>query len=361
MQRIHSIDYLRGLMALAVLIYHFMSWSIGVPSSETVLGKLGIYAVSLFFIVSGMSLYVAYSNSNWGKRDILVFIAKRYLRLAPAFWLACALMTGLSFMTVNNYEIDWNKLTQNILLSFGFSNPRNYLMPGGWSIACEMTFYAFFPLVMLTTKRRATLVLSAMALTFCTYIYYAFFILTTNNTLAAQWGAYIEPLNQAFLFVLGIFIAWISTEKNLKSTKYLWTTLLASSLAFAIYPSTGGPINIVTGLERILYTALCGAICFSAFNIDLQLNKALSNTLKLFGDLSYTIYMLHGALALYSLEILAPALGVSTPQGKLYLLMAFTLPAVLVASYAFYRLVEVPAISLGRLLHKPKSPQLAQA
>lgn len=354
MQRIHSIDYLRGLMALAVLLYHFMSWSVGVPSSQTVLGKLGIYAVSLFFIVSGMSLYVAYSNASWGKRDILVFIAKRYLRLAPAYWLACALMTGLFFMTVNNYEIDWNKLLQNIFLSFGFSNPRNYLMPGGWSIACEMTFYACFPLVMFAVSLRKFLILLATAITFCAYIFYAFFILHPDNTLANQWGTYIEPLNQAFLFALGVFIAWISSKIHPKSVKSLWAILVISSMTFALYPSSDGQINIVTGFERILYTALCGAVCFSAFNLDLKLSRGLSSVLKILGDLSYTIYMLHGALALYSLQIIAPALGISTPQGKLYFLMTFTLPSVFVFSYAFYKLVEVPTISLGRALNRPK-------
>ena len=50
--RIESLDYLRGIMALSVMIYRLTSWNLYHPDASTLLGRLGIYAVSIFFILS---------------------------------------------------------------------------------------------------------------------------------------------------------------------------------------------------------------------------------------------------------------------------------------------------------------------
>ncbi len=60
--RIESLDWLRGLMAIAIMFYHLTSWHITPLDSSSVLGRLGIYGVSVFFILSGLSMAVVYSN-----------------------------------------------------------------------------------------------------------------------------------------------------------------------------------------------------------------------------------------------------------------------------------------------------------
>jgi len=45
---IESLDYLRGVMALSVMIYHLKSWNLYHPDASTLLGRLGIYAVAIF-------------------------------------------------------------------------------------------------------------------------------------------------------------------------------------------------------------------------------------------------------------------------------------------------------------------------
>lgn len=349
MQRIDSIDYLRGLMALSVLLYHFASWSIGVPDASTTLGRLGIYAVSIFFIISGASLFIAYKDYNWNKKSLTIFIKKRYLRLVPAFWAGCFMMIALFLLTIENYSVHWKNLFYNLSLIFGFVKPGSYITAGGWSIGNEMVFYLIFPLVMWYSARRKTSMITAIFLSLIAFAYYAFYKLHPEDTLGAQWSKYIEPLNNVFLFFSGVLIGWLSERLTLsKNQNILTAILIASATIFILYPVSGNQINIVTGMERVIFTLICIGFCFATFNMKFSLDKFSAAALKTLGDISYTIYMFHGAIAELTLQLLAPALNISTPESKLCLLILFTLPTTLISSYFFFKLVEKPVMAYGR-------------
>lgn len=352
MQRIHSIDYLRGLMALAVLIYHFFSWSIGAPDSSSVLGRLGIYAVSIFYIVSGISLYLAYQNINWAGKELVFFVLKRYLRLVPAFWVACAMVLVLLSVTSPTFVVSNEKILSNFALTFGFTNPDQYLTTGGWSIGNEMVFYAFFPLVMIAPKFRTALISLSLLVTLVAYIHFSFNILSPVDYLGNQWSAYVAPLNQAFLFFLGVAIAWASIKYRLAGNKYSNLILCTSVLIFCLYPAAGNQINIVTGPERLVFTAACAACCIAVLNSNYNIRESYRKILYLSGCVSYTIYMFHGVFADVTLQLIAPKLGLTTPNEKLAILLLLTLPVLLVFAYAFYTYVEKPVMGLGRFLRR---------
>ncbi len=60
MNRLYNLDYLRGLSAFAIMIYHYLSWTYNKYSSDDFLGRLGIYGVSIFYVLSGLTLYYVY-------------------------------------------------------------------------------------------------------------------------------------------------------------------------------------------------------------------------------------------------------------------------------------------------------------
>ena len=59
-QRIFSLDILRGLVSLAILLYHYSTWDKGNDfidfDAANLLGRIGIYGVSIFFVLSGTAL-----------------------------------------------------------------------------------------------------------------------------------------------------------------------------------------------------------------------------------------------------------------------------------------------------------------
>ena len=60
MNRLYNLDYLRGIVAFGIMIYHYFLWTFGKFSADTFIGRLGIYGVSIFYVLSGLTLYYVY-------------------------------------------------------------------------------------------------------------------------------------------------------------------------------------------------------------------------------------------------------------------------------------------------------------
>ena len=60
MKRLSSLDYLRGLAAFGVMVFHYSMWNFGLFKAEDFLGRVGLYGVAIFYVLSGITLYHVY-------------------------------------------------------------------------------------------------------------------------------------------------------------------------------------------------------------------------------------------------------------------------------------------------------------
>ena len=90
----NSLNFLRLILALAVLFSH--SITLGLFGSESILGKttLGTVAVFGFFGISGFLVAGSAARNNVGR-----YLWQRFLRIFPAFWI-CLLVTAFVFGTI---------------------------------------------------------------------------------------------------------------------------------------------------------------------------------------------------------------------------------------------------------------------
>ncbi|MCB0760440.1 MAG: acyltransferase family protein, partial [Flavobacteriales bacterium] len=76
MGRLYNLDYLRGLAAFGIMIYHYLTWTLGKFSADDFLGRLGVYGVSVFYVLSGLTLYYVYFHKMQPTRQELVSFFK---------------------------------------------------------------------------------------------------------------------------------------------------------------------------------------------------------------------------------------------------------------------------------------------
>lgn len=124
------------------------------------------------------------------------------------------------------------------------------------------------------------------------YLGFAFLWLDPKLTMNEQWSIYINPLNQILLFLggylLGIFF------NNVKLTNLVTISLLLSGICiFIFYPVEGNTINLVTGINRIVFTFCCFIICLSFYKLSIKLPNKIHKPLTLLGETSYSVYLLH--------------------------------------------------------------------
>ncbi|MER8055503.1 acyltransferase, partial [Acinetobacter pittii] len=82
-------------------------------------------------------------------------------------------------------------------------------------------------------------------------MYFAFTALEPSKTLSAQWTIYINPFNNFFLYACGLALYY---NFHYISMKNIANILIVISLAvLCLYPVTGDQINIVTGINRIVF------------------------------------------------------------------------------------------------------------
>jgi exopolysaccharide production protein ExoZ len=160
--RLEYIDGLRGYAILMVMAVHA---SLRVPRLEWPLADImtqGARGVQLFFTVSALTLMMSWHRRRDG---IAPFYLRRLFRIAPMFWLAMVafiVLLGTAPRFGAPFGVGWMQVTTTLTFTHGFRpDTIESIVPGGWSIAVEMTFYALFPWIAtrVSTLRHAFLLL----------------------------------------------------------------------------------------------------------------------------------------------------------------------------------------------------------
>jgi peptidoglycan/LPS O-acetylase OafA/YrhL len=288
MRRIKELDYLRGLAALGIVFYHYTKWLYIYGGAETFIGKVSVYGVEIFYILSGITLFHVYEQSLDLKKEALIpYFSKRFFRIFPLFWLSImlTLLIGLK-------QIPILKLLLNVSGLFSIVAWDQYIAPGTWSIGNELVFYLLFPFLMTMLKRKP--IYFAFTGLFFAFVfnYFAYFIFNPNDSLHNQWSSFVNPLNHLFLFYIGLCIPFILKRHHKSNTTGLLLAFVGSVLLFA-FPSGYDGIHLLYGSNRWIFSI--GSILIGAgfYQMDMKLPEILHSPLKHLGEISYGIYLLH--------------------------------------------------------------------
>src|SRR5215469_3083778 len=144
--RIPCLDGLRGLAALAVMLFHFNIFFL--PQARLPFVGRGYLAVDLFFLLSGFVMAHVYGSllaSNW-RVHALQFARARFARLYPLFavtTLAMAIIFTLSQMPLKIVSFSGRSLALQPFLLQEWASSLSWDYPS-WSISTEAEAYVSF-------------------------------------------------------------------------------------------------------------------------------------------------------------------------------------------------------------------------
>lgn len=182
--RNNTFDLLRGMAILCVIGVHTVqTFPTQFNCFDRIL-ELGRFGVQLFFFVSALTMCYMWSLRNGEAHQVGKFYLRRFLRIAPLFWIAIP-----AYLWLNRGGDHWMQegisLLQIVLTTaflHGFRpDSINAIVPGGWSIAVEMTFYLIFPLLITQINCRVYFLYLAIASYFLNVIF-------INPIVIALWG-----------------------------------------------------------------------------------------------------------------------------------------------------------------------------
>ncbi|WP_439814597.1 acyltransferase family protein [Zavarzinia sp. CC-PAN008] len=343
MQTALSIQYLRALAAMAVVLFHV---ALHFDPLEGYYAHYEVlaYGVDVFFVISGFIMWITTCRQQGGTRH---FYAKRLARIVPLYWLVTAFMVGVMIVlpqVVKNNHYDLGHAIKSFLFIPAPHPVKGTFEPvvnAGWTLNYEMAFYALFGAMLLlpvAIRAQATVaVLVAIA---------AFGLLPWAP--GSVMDFYTAPI--ILEFALGVLIGRWATALPPVSARVGWALMLAGAAGFVLVALFPGvlPRLVAVGLPS-------AAIVLGAVALERVRPLRERPVLHLLGDASYSIYLTN-AIVLSALRQAAERLGLfdSALGWAVYVPLALGVAAA--AGIACYYLVERPLIGVFR----PRPPLGAQ-
>ena len=267
----------RGIAILVVLSGHFLqSQQIEISNNNFIIFSFG---VPLFFIISAISLTISFEERKESK---LKFYIRRFFRIAPMYYFAIVLYN------YNNYNLEISSILSNIFFIHGFYPlGNNNVVPGGWSIATEMTFYVIFPFILPFIKRThyIYLIISIFIYFIFYYILEKSIIISKNFEFSLILSNTIGPL---IIFYLSLFF-FIKKIFNNKKKLFIMVSFF---LIYFLSNDNLISLKIINFQMTRLFLLTAGLFIFLIMIKDLKFSNS-KNFIFYLGKYSYSMYIFH--------------------------------------------------------------------
>jgi exopolysaccharide production protein ExoZ len=291
--QLDSIQALRAIAALLVILFHTQSLALRVDSRPPFSGIFGEGgAVDVFFVLSGFIMTWVHA-ADWGKPHRAAnYLFNRVRRIYPSVWIVTILAIVIYALGFGGAEKAgkltlWNAVATSLLL------PQNEtsLVNVTWTLKYEIFFYLVFLLTIL--ERRWGFI--ALGLWQAAIVVVALAHVPYQDL---WFGFYLRPICLAF--GIGVVCAQILMGKRrvtFGAPAAQWGVLLAGILVFVagmVYESHS--VGHAAKLPDVVYGLSAGAILTSLVLLESAGRIRVHGWLVKMGGASYAIYLVHFAI-----------------------------------------------------------------
>jgi peptidoglycan/LPS O-acetylase OafA/YrhL len=353
-QRIPTLDGLRGIAVLLVMIFHaslvfsknshILAHHAAAPLRFLYFWALGGFTgVDLFFVISGFLITGILYDTKVSLRYFRTFYARRILRIFPLYYavLLCGLLVVpriMSSTALSGSDALWYWFhLSNFEISRQPTWGRNPAIEVAWSLSIEEQFYLVWPMVVMLCNRRVLTMISAALVG----------VALVSKILLAFHGVRDETIGLLTIcridgLAIGAFIALAMRHPD----GAVWSCLRRRSRAIAVIVAVAvvgeaamngsfGNSTLYTTVGSTVVALLFGATLIMAVESPASalISRVLQQRLLLvFGRYSYALYLFHLPITLmiwrylYSPHRYLADLATTVPGQLLFYGLVLSLP-----------------------------------
>lgn len=349
MQRLDSIQIMRGIAALMVLIGHAIAEAEHYLSLTLTGGMIPwTRGVDLFFVISGVIIALSgrrYAGQPGGAR---AFLVRRVIRVVPLYYIFTTLMLIVLLLAPGGLKETTFDAGQ-ILSSYAFypyARADGRIAPIlslGWTLNYEIFFYLVFSLCLTLQPPRGLFALAGIMVAL------------------ALLGLVLDPVSPAFdfwtntillEFLFGVILAeiWLKTRGALSESLGLGALILGAGFVLLVMfhgATSALPRAFQAGLPAVVMVA--GPL----YLWGPETGARLPRWGVLLGDSSYALYLSHRFVLRGVTLVLVPTLPATALGGWLYVTLVASLA--IITGILVFRWIETPLLTtLNRRFLTPR-------
>ncbi|ECJ2361303.1 acyltransferase [Salmonella enterica] len=352
MDKIFSIQILRGIAALFVVCFHFRYAVNDIYAQKDIGNRLfefGSFGVDLFFIISGFIMAMsARKNENLSE-----FFIKRFFRIYPLYFVVLTLYILLSF---NEYSLP-QIIKSYLLVPIDYKSEMPYygysIMAIAWTLTYEFWFYFIFGISKKLSYKNK-FIISSVLLSAPVVLVNGINIDAFHANYVLNWGVFnnIQFITNpvVYNFILGIlsFNICVFVSKHKELLRPALSLVLPLLLLY-------GVIGVVSirgmghGINQ--WGWYCFIIVTSIVISEMYFKDMYANSKMVYlGEISFSIYLIHPLLFIL-VNSYHPFIDVFNSLSgftRLSCLVAF----VVCISHIVYRIIELPTHNIGKEIAK---------
>lgn len=284
-QRIYSLQMLRGIAAIMVVLYHVRGYLIIIGNNTTsvfsVFTEIFSYGALLFLVLSGflMPYSIEHSSSN--------FLTKKLIRIFSTYLSIAVVVVITKSLLFSDFNMTLPQLIKSLtLLPFGYIQ---YPLNVEWTLIYEIFFYFICSFFAKNKSKK----------------YYPYFLLiwfviiVLSNTLLKIPSDFLPTFSTIFTsmyngyFILGSFTYYIYKKIDFKH-KFTYYILLVFGISSVCLVEYYSKINLfMSQYKSYAFMISLSLIIYTVAKLKININSKINSFIIQVGNYSYAIYLIH--------------------------------------------------------------------